>query len=314
MNPIVTEALADTMLRTFLLSVAAFTLAMILTPVYTFVAYRYKFWKRQRTESTTGEKLTIFNKLHANKFKRNIPTMAGLVFVLAIVSVTFFFNLDRKETWLPLAALAGGALVGLIDDITNILTFDTNISAISKWRDLNNRTKNISSFFKSDDEDTPAELNDLAKTLDTAASVAVTQSVINNIQRELVENKGTSSNGYIKETSLTPDDLAVIRQQNRNTINESISYERSKINSMEAIAQVKEYKALADQVHLQIQSLIDVRPNLTKTTILVPCTMHWLSHYLYDDMSRAAEIRRLNPLIQNLSLLEKGMEVSVYAR
>ena len=120
MNPIVTEALTDTMLRTFLLSVAAFTLAMILTPVYTFVAYRYKFWKRQRTESTTGEKLTIFNKLHANKFKRNIPTMAGLVFVLAIVSVTFFFNLDRKETWLPLAALAGGALVGLIDDIINI--------------------------------------------------------------------------------------------------------------------------------------------------------------------------------------------------
>lgn len=36
--------------------------------------------------------------------------------------------------------------VGLIDDITNILAFDTNISAISKWRDLNNRTKNISSF------------------------------------------------------------------------------------------------------------------------------------------------------------------------
>lgn len=39
----------------------------------------------------------------------------------------------------------------------------------------------------------------------------------------------------------------------------------------------KEYKALADQVHLQIQALIDVRPNLTKATILVPCTMHWLS-------------------------------------
>ena len=93
---------------------------MILTPVYTFVAYRYKFWKRQRTESTTGEQLKVFTKLHANKFKRNIPTMAGMVFVLAIVIVTFFFNLDRRETWLPLAALAGGALVGLIDDIINI--------------------------------------------------------------------------------------------------------------------------------------------------------------------------------------------------
>jgi phospho-N-acetylmuramoyl-pentapeptide-transferase len=84
------------------------------------VAYRYKFWKRQRTASTTGEALKIFTKLHANKFKRNIPTMAGLVFVLAIVIVTFFFNLDRRETWLPLAALAGGAIVGLIDDIINI--------------------------------------------------------------------------------------------------------------------------------------------------------------------------------------------------
>ena len=28
----------------FILSVAAFLLAMLLTPVYTFLAYRYKFW------------------------------------------------------------------------------------------------------------------------------------------------------------------------------------------------------------------------------------------------------------------------------
>ncbi|OJU96845.1 phospho-N-acetylmuramoyl-pentapeptide-transferase [Candidatus Saccharibacteria bacterium 47-87] len=103
-----------------LLSVAAFILAMFLTPIYTFVAYKYKFWKRQRTESTTGELLKVFTKLHADKFKRNIPTMAGMVFVLAIVVVTFCFNLDRRETWLPLAALAGGAIVGLIDDIINI--------------------------------------------------------------------------------------------------------------------------------------------------------------------------------------------------
>ena len=116
----VNQVLNNALLQTFILSVGAFVLAMLLTPVYTFVAYRYKFWKRQRTESTTGEKLSVFTKLHANKFKRNIPTMAGLVFVLAIVIVTFFFNLDRRETWLPLAALAGGALVGLIDDIINI--------------------------------------------------------------------------------------------------------------------------------------------------------------------------------------------------
>ncbi len=104
---------------TFMFSLAAFLLAMFLTPVYTFVAYRYKFWKKQRTNSTTGEALTVFNKLHANKFTRNIPTMAGLIFVLSITIVTLF-NLDRGQTWLPLAALIGGALVGLLDDIINI--------------------------------------------------------------------------------------------------------------------------------------------------------------------------------------------------
>lgn len=104
----------------FILSVIAFLLAMALTPIYTYVAYKYKFWKKQRTTSTTGEKLTVFNKLHAEKFKRNIPTMAGIVFVVAIVVVTFFLNLNRGQTWLPLAALAGGAFVGLLDDIINI--------------------------------------------------------------------------------------------------------------------------------------------------------------------------------------------------
>lgn len=116
----VNEALNNALLQTFLLSVAAFGIAMLLTPVYTFVAYRFKFWKRQRTESTTGELLKVFTKLHANKFKRNIPTMAGTVFVIAIAAVTLIFNLDRAETWLPLAALIGGAIVGLIDDIINI--------------------------------------------------------------------------------------------------------------------------------------------------------------------------------------------------
>jgi phospho-N-acetylmuramoyl-pentapeptide-transferase len=114
------QILTSELTRTFILSVGAFLLAMFLTPVYTFVAYRYKFWKKQRTASTTGEALTVFNKLHANKFKRNIPTMAGAIFVLAITVVTVAFNLDRQGTWLPLAALLGGAAVGLLDDIINL--------------------------------------------------------------------------------------------------------------------------------------------------------------------------------------------------
>lgn len=103
-----------------ILSVLAFIFAMFLTPFYTFIAYRYRFWKKQRTDSTTGEKLAIFTKLHAAKFKRKIPTMAGIIGVIAITAVTLLFNLDRAQTWLPLAALVGGGAVGLLDDIINI--------------------------------------------------------------------------------------------------------------------------------------------------------------------------------------------------
>lgn len=114
------EAVTTDLVHVFLLSIGAFVLAMFLTPIYTFFAYRYKFWKRQRSTSTDGKKLEVFTKLHAEKFRRNIPTMAGIIGVFSITAVTLLFNLDRAETWLPLAALVGGGIVGLIDDVINV--------------------------------------------------------------------------------------------------------------------------------------------------------------------------------------------------
>lgn len=115
---------------TFTLSVGAFLLAMMLTPIYTYFAYRYKFWKRQRTTSTTGEDLQVFTKLHADKFTRNIPTMAGIIGVISIATITYGFNLSRAETWLPLAALLGGGAVGLLDDIINIKGRGTGVAGL----------------------------------------------------------------------------------------------------------------------------------------------------------------------------------------
>lgn len=129
MESLTSVNLTHELTSTFILSVAAFLLAMLLTPIYTFLAYRYKFWKRQRSTSTTGEKLEIFTKLHADKFKRNIPTMAGLVFVAAIGVVTLF-NLNRGQTYLPLAALIGGAFVGLLDDIINLRGHGTGVAGL----------------------------------------------------------------------------------------------------------------------------------------------------------------------------------------
>lgn len=120
LSTITIESLTDELVVIFLLAGVSFAFAMLLTPVYTFVAYKYQFWKKQRKTSTTGEILQVFTRLHKNKFKRNIPTMAGVIAVIAVTVVTLGFNLDRAQTWLPLAALLGGGAVGLLDDYINI--------------------------------------------------------------------------------------------------------------------------------------------------------------------------------------------------
>ncbi|MBL8159760.1 phospho-N-acetylmuramoyl-pentapeptide-transferase [Candidatus Saccharibacteria bacterium] len=123
-------AFTNALIKLFALGFVGFAATMLLTPFYTFTAYKYRFWKVQRTTSTTGELLQVFSKLHADKFRRNIPTMAGAVMVIAIALVTVIFNLDRQETWLPLAALIGGGIVGLIDDIINIRGLGGGVSGL----------------------------------------------------------------------------------------------------------------------------------------------------------------------------------------
>jgi phospho-N-acetylmuramoyl-pentapeptide-transferase len=109
----------DTLIRILLLGFLGFLLSMLITPIYTTLAYKYQWWKKPRQNAVTGEKATMFMKLHAEKHKRNIPAMAGLIFVIASCLVTILFNFSREETWLPLAALVGAAAVGLLDDVIN---------------------------------------------------------------------------------------------------------------------------------------------------------------------------------------------------
>ena len=104
----------------FTLAVLAFILAMAFTPIYTALAFKYQWWKRARTDAFTGEKAPVYTKLHAAKHKRNIPTMAGIVIILAIALVTLVLNLSRAQTYLPLFALIAAGTVGLLDDYINI--------------------------------------------------------------------------------------------------------------------------------------------------------------------------------------------------
>ncbi|MDB5164024.1 MAG: mraY [Candidatus Saccharibacteria bacterium] len=120
MNTLYIVVETNTVIRILLLGFLSFLVSMLLTPVYTTLAYKFEWWKKPRTNAVTGEVAKIFTSLHAEKHKRHIPTMAGIVFVAAVGFVTLIANLSRAETWLPIAAFAGAGLVGLIDDIINI--------------------------------------------------------------------------------------------------------------------------------------------------------------------------------------------------
>jgi phospho-N-acetylmuramoyl-pentapeptide-transferase len=110
----------ETLVRIVLLSFASFLLSMLLTPIYTTLAYKYQWWKKPRTDAVTGEKASVYQALHGAKHRRHIPTMAGVIFVTSVALITLLFNLSREETWLPLAAMVGAGMIGLFDDILNI--------------------------------------------------------------------------------------------------------------------------------------------------------------------------------------------------
>jgi phospho-N-acetylmuramoyl-pentapeptide-transferase len=120
----------NTIIRILLLGFLGFMVSMVITPIYTTFAYRQQLWKKQRTEGWDGKEASVYKQLHAEKHKRNIPTMAGMVFVVSVLLVTLFTNLDRSQTWLPLAGMVFAGLIGLFDDWMNIRSSGKGIAGM----------------------------------------------------------------------------------------------------------------------------------------------------------------------------------------
>lgn len=118
------------LLEIFLFAFLGFAFSMLITPVYTTLAYQGQWWKKARSTAVTGEQAKIFNKLHAEKHRKHIPTMAGIIFLFSVAIVTIAFNLVREQTWLPLAAFVGAGFIGLIDDIINIRGDGTGVAGL----------------------------------------------------------------------------------------------------------------------------------------------------------------------------------------
>jgi len=116
------------LIKILTLGALSFIIAMFLAPlVYRFLV-KYRLGKQIRKENAP-----VFQSLHLKK--EGTPTMGGIVIGLSVIILSFatfvlakFFGgfwdylnfINRKETYLPLAAFILAALIGLFDDLLGI--------------------------------------------------------------------------------------------------------------------------------------------------------------------------------------------------
>lgn len=124
-------------IKIFFLAISASVVAVLLTPILTNFLYKHKLWRKEaRTKTITGDDASVFHRLHKDR-EVKAPRFGGLLiwgvslgiillfFFLSKISDNFWlqkFNfLSRNQTWLPIFTLISASLLGLSDDIMQVI-------------------------------------------------------------------------------------------------------------------------------------------------------------------------------------------------
>lgn len=122
-------------MRIFIPAVITFLFGIGLAPFLTHILYQKKMWKPQSGKTALdGTPAETFNKLHE---KRDIgtPRFGGVLVWGSLLLAAAFLHIlsllypaafgaiafiSRGQTWVPLAALMAGAIVGFVDDLFEV--------------------------------------------------------------------------------------------------------------------------------------------------------------------------------------------------
>ncbi|MDQ2933053.1 MAG: phospho-N-acetylmuramoyl-pentapeptide-transferase [bacterium] len=85
--------------------------AYLWAPLLTKILYRFKIIKGPKTELTN---------LGTHAYKATTPVMGGLLVVITVAVITYFFNWNRSFTFVPIGVMLISAFLGAIDDLLNI--------------------------------------------------------------------------------------------------------------------------------------------------------------------------------------------------
>lgn len=132
------DLFAPSLVSALIPAAVTFAIGIAITPFITHYLYHHKAWKKSAGKrALDGSTAAVFNDLHKHTEVR-APRMGGIVIWASVVLAVLLFRaiailwptpftfaldfLSRSQTWIPLATLVIGALVGLIDDILTIGT------------------------------------------------------------------------------------------------------------------------------------------------------------------------------------------------
>lgn len=103
----------DTLSIALLYFIGSAVLALLLSPFIIKLLYKLNI-----TRTSKGDQAAkMFDEAHG---KIGTPIMGGLIFITAIIIITYLFNWKREYTFVPIGALMLSASVGGIDDLLNI--------------------------------------------------------------------------------------------------------------------------------------------------------------------------------------------------
>ncbi len=130
------------LIKVFFPTAMAFFVGILITPLVTHYLYTYEVWKKQVGKvSLYGAPAVEFEKLRTNGETRagtetSTPRMGGIVIWSSVfLTVFLLFGLEklfpqsifsdlaffsRSQTWIPLSALAFGAVVGFLNDYYDV--------------------------------------------------------------------------------------------------------------------------------------------------------------------------------------------------
>jgi phospho-N-acetylmuramoyl-pentapeptide-transferase len=122
-------------MRIFIPATLAFLIGIGITPFLTHFLYRNRMWKPKAGKvALDGTAAAEFNRLHETR-EVGTPRFGGIIVWASVLltadllaALAWFYPgafgdlafISRNQTWLPLAALAVGALVGFMDDLFEV--------------------------------------------------------------------------------------------------------------------------------------------------------------------------------------------------